>query len=125
VTSTISRYAASSALLALGAALLLLPVAWARGETALRWGGAGFGATAVIGVVGGAWLRARHGGSGRGFLVAWGSCLLARLVVLGVGTLAAAGRGSEAAVAYLAGLLAGYLAPQLREFVWLLRTARN
>jgi hypothetical protein len=77
--------------------------------------------TTAIGILGGTWAVAWHGRPGPGFLVVFGVCMLARVVVLGIGAFVAAGRGREAVTAYLAGLLIGYLPPQATEWLWLLR----
>lgn len=102
-----------------------LPVVRPYGAEVLRWALAGWAVTTAIGVAGGSWALAWHGRTGAGFLVAFGVCMLARVLALGFGALAASQRGGEAVAAYLGGLLLGYLPPQAAEVLWLMRAARR
>jgi hypothetical protein len=109
---------ASSAL----AALVLLPLALSCGEVVLRSGLAGWLATTLAGVGGGAWLVSQHGRGGPLFLAALGACMLLRLLLFVGGPLAAAPQGADAVWAVLVGLFAGYLPVQVSEVLWFLRS---
>ena len=120
-----TRFAAQSATIAVLFGLLLLPLALSQGAEAVRWGGIGWLAMTAIGILGGAWIASRHGTAGPGFLVAFGVCMLTRLTCLIAGALVATSRGTAPVGAYLAGLLAGYVAPQAFEIFWLLSRTRK
>jgi hypothetical protein len=105
--------------------LALLPWAVSRGPTALRWGALGWSITALIGLAGGAWMARTHGKPGAGFLVALGTCMLARLFASVAGALVAATRGLDAIWPYVAGLGAGYVPLQLFELGWFLRRSKS
>jgi len=120
---TALRYALWSGASALTVALLLTPVAWSRGAQVVGWGLFGWLLTSLAGVFGGMWIVAKHGRRGRGFLVALGVCMLARLVLFVAGPLAVATRGTDVMLACLAGLFAGYLPTQATEIVWFARKA--
>jgi hypothetical protein len=106
------------------AGLAVLPVGLARGDLALRWGVVGWAIMAVTGVAGGAWLARMHGRQGSGFLVALGTCMLARLFASVGGALVAALSGKQAVWPYIVGLCVGYVPLQLFEIGWFLRWAR-
>lgn len=116
-----ARYGLWSGLVAV-AALPVVGLSVERGP-ALAWGVAGWGAMALAGVAGGAWLAARHGGASRAFLVALGTTMGAR-ATLGVAGALAAGRAG-ALGAYVAGLVAGYAPLQAFEMLWFLRAGRT
>jgi hypothetical protein len=118
------RFAILGGVIAVGAGLALLPVGLARGGMALRWGAIGWAIMAVIGVVGGAWLARMHGRQGSGFLVALGTCMLARLFASVGGALGAAISGMDAVWPFLAGLCAGYVPLQAFEMIWFVRRSR-
>jgi hypothetical protein len=106
------------------AGLALLPLGLGRGGLALRWGFTGWAIMAVTGVAGGVWLTRTHGRQGSGFLVALGTCMLARLFASVGGALGAAVRGTDAVWPYLVGLCAGYVPLQLFEVGWFLRLSK-
>lgn len=108
---------------AAGMALLLLTSdrdAFLRGWSILGWS-----IMAVTGVAGGIWLSRVHGRQGAAFLVALGTCMLARLFASVGGAVGAAISGKHAVWAYLAGLCAGYIPLQSFEVFWFIRKARQ
>jgi hypothetical protein len=119
------RFAVLSGAIAIAAGLALLPLGLQRGPTALFWGGIGWAIMALTGVAGGTWLVRAHGRQGSGFLVALGTCMLARLFASVAGALTAASSGMDAVWPYIAGLGAGYVPLQLFEVGWFLRVARS
>ena len=103
-------------------------LAWfgsARGEGFLRWSLLGWLVMASIGVVGGVWAVRVHGRPGAGFIVAIGTCMLARLFASALGAWGAARHGMPAVWPYLTGLTAGYVPLQLFELGWFVRRARE
>jgi hypothetical protein len=90
-----------------------------------RWAAMGWGGMVVIGVAGGAWLAARHGQRGSGFLVAFGAGMLTRLVVIGIGSWFAALTGGAALGAFLVGLGLGFAPLLIYEVVWFYREGRT
>ena len=118
------RYAGWS----LGSGLLVASIvtllARSQGRAAIGWGLLGWSVMVLIGVAGGAWLAALHGSSGPRFLVAMGTCMLARLFGAAAGALAAGMHGTRAVLPYLAGLGAGYVPLQLFEIGWFMRRAK-
>jgi hypothetical protein len=110
---------------ALAAAAALLPFAFHEGAVALRWGLSGWLIMSVIGLAGGMWLVLKHGRQGSGFLVALGTCMLARLFASAAGAFGAAAQGMEAVWAYIVGLVAGYLPLQFFEIWWFVRGSRR
>jgi len=111
--------------IAVAAGAALLPIAIAEGAVALQWGISGWLIMAVTGLAGGIWIVNKHGKQGSGFLVALGTCMLARLFASAAGAFGAALQGMEAVWAYIAGLSAGYLPLQLFEIWWFVRSARR
>jgi hypothetical protein len=126
VTQPARRYVAGAVALTLAVAAGVLPIAAARGgPTAAGWTALGWLVTALTGVAGGAWVASRHGRAGAGFFVALQTCILARLGLSALGALLAANRGRDAAWAYVAGLVAGFLPLQVFEILWFFRVARR
>lgn len=119
------RFAVCAAAVSAGASVLGVPLAVSVGEPALCWMLLGLLIMSATGIAGGAWLAARHGGPGSGFLAALGVCMLARFGLSAGGALAAAARGPEPAWSYMAGLGLGYFPLQGFEIVWFLRGARS
>ena len=117
-------YALLSTAIAIAAGLALLPFGIQRGGGALFWGGIGWAIMALTGVVGGTWLVRAHGRQGSGFLVALGTCMLARLFASVAGALSAASSGMDVVWPFIAGLGAGYVPLQLLELGWFVRVAR-
>jgi hypothetical protein len=120
-----ARFGIIGGAIALAAAASLLPLAIARGGVTLQWGIAGWLIMAITGLGGGIWLVIKHGRQGSGFLVALGTCMLARLFASAAGALGAAVQGMEAVWAYLIGLVAGYIPLQLFEIWWFARSSRR
>ena len=111
--------------IALASAAALLPLAIAQGAMALQWGLSGWLVMAVTGIAGGTWMVHKHGRQGSGFIVALGTCMLARLFASAGGAFGAAMQGMEAVWAYVVGLGAGYLPLQLFEIWWFVRSTRR
>jgi hypothetical protein len=118
-------FALIGAALAVAAAAALLPLAIAEGAVALQWGVSGWLVMAASGLVGGTWMVHQHGKQGSGFLVALGTCMLARLFASAGGACGAAMQGMEAVWAYVVGLGAGYVPLQLFEIWWFVRSTRR
>lgn len=116
-----ARYAAWSAVLAVGLAVVLTGLAAPRGSSALIWALTGWVIMAVAGVAGGAWAVSRHGDPGAGFLVAVVTCMLARLFAGAAAIVAAALVGMSAVWAFLAGAAVTYVVLQVFEMSWFLR----
>ncbi len=123
--SAAGRYAIWSGAVALAAALPLIAFAAAEGWAAARWSLLGWAIMALIGVGGGAWCVRRHGDPGAGFMLALGTCMLARLIASALGAAMAAGHGMEAVWPYLAGLVVTYLPLQIFEMSWFLHQTRS
>jgi hypothetical protein len=123
--SAAARYALGSTAAAAIAAVALLLAFSPQGRAAVGWGLLGWSIMALIGVAGGTWQAKLHGSQGTGFLVALGTCILARLVGAAAGAAAAATLGMGAVWPYLAGLGAGYVPLQLFEVGWFLRQSRG
>jgi hypothetical protein len=84
----------------------------------------GWALATTLGAGCGARLVALHGTRGAGFLVAHGTCTLARLFAFAGGVGWALSRSSDDALAFIAGLLAGYLPTQVFELVWFARRTK-
>jgi len=119
------RFAILGVAIVLASGLALLPLALARGEETVRWAVLGWTIMAITGVAGGTWMVRKHGQQGAGFLVALGTCMLARLFASVSGAAAAAMSGMDAVWPYVAGLAAGYLPLQAFELFWFIRRARK
>jgi hypothetical protein len=115
------RYTAWNLGIGLGAALIVIPFAATRGPVAIGWGLLGWSVMVLVGAFGGAWVVARHGAPGAGFLVAMGTCMLARLFGAAAGALVAGMQGTGAVWPYLAGLGVGYIPLQFFEIGWFMR----
>lgn len=124
MTAPAARYAFWSGLVALGVGVALLLVAGPFGPDAVRWTLLGWSVMAVTGVAGGSWLARVHGRPGAGFLVALGTCMLARLFAAAAGAGAAAWIGMSAAWPFVGGLVAGFLPMQAFEITWFLRRTK-
>ena len=109
----------------LAVGLAVLPLALSRGSVALQWGVSGWLIMAVTGMAGGVWMILKHGKQGSGFLVALGTCMLARLFASAAGAFGAMQQGMEAVWPYIVGLCAGYLPLQLYELWWFVSSARR
>lgn len=118
------RFAVIGGAIAVAAGLALLPAGLARGPETLLWGVLGWSIMAVTGVVGGTWMARKLGGQGAGFLVALGTCMLARLFAAVAGAAGAAMNGLDAVWPYVVGLGAGYVPLQLFEMGWFIRRAK-
>jgi len=119
--SRTSRYAWGAGGAALGVGAILAALAAMRGISAPGWSLAGWGLMAATGVAGGVWIVSRHGDPGPGFLVAVGTCMLARLFAGAALTVAAAAAGMSAVWAFLTAATATYVVLQLFEVSWFLR----
>jgi hypothetical protein len=119
------RYAVWSGSIATASGLLLFAVASARGVDAARWSLLGWLVMALTGVLGGSWLTAAHGRPGSRFIVALGTCMLARLFGSAAGAVAAVLAGGGAVWPYVAGLGVAFLPLQVFEVGWFLRRGRH
>ena len=119
------RLTVACVLIAVASGLGVLALATPHGGLALRWGLIGWSIMALAGVVGAVWAAAVHGRPGSGFLLALGTCMLARLFGAALGAWGAARHGMEAVWPYLGGLAVGYVPLQLFELTWFLRKARE
>lgn len=122
---TATRYTMWSGAVAIGVAACLIAVGRAQGTEAVTWSLLGWSIMALTGVAGGAWMTARHGQPNSRFLVALGTCMLARLFGAAAGAAAAVLNGSVATTSYLIGLGAAFVALQVLEIGWFLRKARR
>jgi hypothetical protein len=118
------RYAAWSLGIGSGAALIVMLLARSEGRAAIGWGLLGWSVMVLVGAIGGAWLVTQHGAPGAGFLVAMGTCMLARLFGAAAGALAAGMQGTEAVWPYLVGLGVGYIPLQFFEIGWFMRQTK-
>ena len=114
-----------SGAVALAVGLLILAFAGVEGWAPARWSLLGWVIMAVTGVGGGAWAVRRHGDPGPGFFLAFGICMLARLIASALGAATAAAYGMDAVWPYLAGLVATYAPLQIFEMSWFLRQTRS
>lgn len=96
-----------------------------RGEGFLRWSMLGWLLMTAIGICGGVWTVRVHGRPGAGFVIAVGSCMLARLFASALGAWGAVRHGMPAVWAYLAGLTVGYVPLQLFELGWFVRRVKG
>lgn len=117
------QFVVRASLVALLALVPLSALAWPSGATAVRWGLAGWLVMTVVGVVGGGFMVLEHGRATPGFIVALGTCMLARLIVSAAGAFAAVSAGGPAVRAYVTGLGVGYVPLQVFETVWFMRRA--
>jgi hypothetical protein len=114
-----------------GAAVAVLSggAAWAAARPAsyggFLWGALGWGLMAAIGLSSGAWLAAKYGSTGSGFLAAIVAGILGRIAatVGGAATAAAAGRGPL--WAFLVGLGSGFAPLMVYEAVFFYRAGRR
>ena len=119
------RYIVGSSAVATAAGLLLVILAAPHGRAVVGWCLVGWSIMTLTGVAGGAWAVLQHGGPGAGFLVALGTCMLARLTASALGAWAATAHGMEAVWPFLAGLGATYLPLQVFEMGWFVRQTRS
>jgi hypothetical protein len=112
------RYALYAGSITLAVALLIYGLAWSRAWQVPGWAIFGWLLASVTGVGFGARLVSLHGTPGSGFMVALGTCILARLFAFAGGAAWAVSRSYEEAIAFLAGLVIGYVPTQVFELVW-------
>jgi hypothetical protein len=118
------RYAGTAALIASVAAVVGAPLAWDRWPGGNGWLIGGFVATALVGVVAGAWQAAVHGRPGAGFLAPLVAGMLVRMILVGVGLVVAMRIGEGAAWGFLTGFAIAFVPLQAYEAVWSWRAAR-
>jgi hypothetical protein len=116
MSATVFVLGATAAAL-VGAVALL---GWTSVEPALpaAWAVKGFLATALPGVVVGAWLVREHGRSGSRFVIAVQAGIFARLVLAALVAIGAARVDGSAVPASMAGLGAGFVPLMVFEMVW-------
>ena len=119
------RHAAWSAAVAVISALLALALAAYLGRSVPGWSVLGWALAGSLGAICGARLISVHGTVGTAFLKAHGSCILARLFTFAGGTAWAFSHSTEEALAFLVGVLAGYLPTQFLEMVWFARRTKD
>jgi len=119
------RHAARSALAATLVAVLGLSLAWWLECPVPGWSILGWALAGILGTICGARLVSRHGSPGAAFLKTHISCILARLFTFAGGTAWAFSRSTEEALAFLVGLLAGYLPTQILDMVWFARRTKD
>jgi len=95
------------------------------GTAPWRWALWGWSIMTLTAVGGGAWLAARVGTRGSGFLLALAASMLTRLCASAAGAAAVMLWAREAAGAYLAGLAAGFVPMQVYEIAWFHRRGRS
>lgn len=87
---------------------------------------AGWSAVSLVGVADGVWLCRRYGRPGSGFLTALVVGILARLLLVLVGTGLALRYGVDAAPwAFLVGMAGGFVPLQAFEVFWFVKSARS
>jgi hypothetical protein len=106
-------------------AALLLAWAWYAGRPVPGWSILGWALATSLGAFCGARLILVHGTPGTAFLKVQGSCILARLFTFAGGTAWAFSHSIEEALAFLFGVVAGYLPTQILEMVWFASRTRN
>ncbi len=89
------------------------------------WALAGWFVTAVVGVLAGAWVVSTHGKPGNRFTAGLVGGMLARMFLALLGGAAALSAGRPAALAFAAGVIAGFVPVQLFEVVWFFRLGRG
>ena len=118
------RYAAYGSLLALAGGAALLPLALGSGGPWLGTYLAGWGAMALIGVVGGTAQVARHGRSSTSFVLVMIACMLLRLISILAGVLILK-RLDLSPIGFVVGLGIGFVPLQIFEGVWFYRTGQG
>lgn len=116
-----ARFLRTAVALGLGVGAVVLLLAWVAGGAGLGWAFLGWGSAAAIGVSAGAWLVARHGDPGWGFVVALLAGMLARLLAFCIGGALAARSGGEPLWGFVGGFSASFVALQVWEGLFLHR----
>lgn len=114
-----------AALVALASLAALSPLALNMWPGAIAWSLSGWLILAAVGAADGVWLNLRYGQAGSGFLLAMVTGMLARMLVVGIGTFLAFRAGEAAPWAFLAGVAAGFVPLQVFEVIWFLRLGRE
>lgn len=113
-------------MLAAAVAIVTLAVAGRFAAPSTAWALVGWLVMAPIFVVGGARLVRALGAGGHDFMLALVACMLSRLLTAAVGAAAAVRVGQGTAVpAYVAGMLAAFIALQAFEVIWFVRKTRD
>lgn len=121
-----TRFVRSSAVLAAAIAIVTIAVAGRFAAPSTAWALVGWLVVVPTFVVGGARLVRALGAGGHGFMLALVACMLSRLLTAAVGAAAAVRSGQGAAVpAYVAGMLAAFVALQAFEVIWFVRNTRD
>jgi hypothetical protein len=102
--------------------LCLLPWAANRLGVNLPWAMAGWFLVSLIGVVAGGWAVSKHGKEGNGFLAGLVGGILARMLLAVLGIALASTSGRPAIIAFLAGVVAGFVPVQIFEVSWFFRS---
>jgi hypothetical protein len=93
-------------------------------RSASAWTLYGFAAMAIPGLVSGAWMVRSHGRPGAGFVLALGTGVTLRVVLLSIVVAVAARQGSAELTQTLAGLAFGFVPLTVFELVWFARRTR-
>ena len=93
-------------------------------RSASAWTMYGFAAMAIPSLASGAWLARSHGRPGAGFILALGTGVTLRILLLSIVVAAAARQGEAELTQTLAGLAFGFIPLTVFEFVWLARRTR-
>ena len=124
-TNQAGRYALGASVVAAASGLALLALGFVLVPTWVQWCMLGWAPMVVIGVAGGARLAFEHGSPGSGFIVVLVTCILLRLLSVGVGAVVAAQQGGAAPWSYLVGVAVGFVPLQIFEATWFHRAGRN
>lgn len=103
--------------------LCLLPWAAGRLGDSLGWTLAAWFLVSLIGVMAGGWVVSQHGKPGNGFLAGLVGGILARMTLAVLGGALAMSSGRAAVVAFLAGVVAGFVPVQIFEVFWFFRSS--
>jgi hypothetical protein len=103
--------------------LCMLPWAANRLGRDLLWALGGWFLVSLIGVVAGGWVVSQHGTPGNGFLAGLVGGILARMALAVLGIAVASSSGRAAIVAFLAGVVAGFVPVQIFELSWFFRSS--
>lgn len=120
-----TRFAVGAVAIALASGLLGLPWVVGRWGDAMPWAVSGWGATAAVGIAAGIWMAYQYGRAGSGFLIGIVAGMLARMLIVGLGTAAAIRLGGSGPWGFLAGFALGFVPLQTYELVWFIRAARD
>lgn len=120
----IRRLASSFFVCAALTAAVSAAAAFAVLRSASPWTLCGFAAMAIPSLASGAWMARSHGRPGAGFVLALGTGVTLRILLLTIVVVAAARQGRGELTQTLAGLAFGFVPLMVFELVWLARRTR-